>query len=277
MALEPDYDELRRIAKALRRDIIRMIAAAGSGHPGGSLSAIDYIAYLYFHRLRVNPSEPAWDGRDRFVLSKGHCAPALYAALARRGYFPRDVLWTLRDIDSPLQGHPDMRKTPGVDMTSGSLGQGFSCATGIALALKLQGKSSRVYVMLSDAELQEGVVWEAAMAARHYRLDNLIAFIDNNRLQTDGFTAEIMDPNPIVEKWRSFGWDAHEIDGHDFRQIHAAVEQCQTRRGLPHVIVGRTVKGKGIASMENRVESHALSRPLTPGETESLLAELDET
>ena len=277
MAVEPDYDELRRIAKALRRDIILMIAAAGSGHPGGSLSAIDYIAYLYFHRLRVNPSEPEWDDRDRFVLSKGHCAPALYAALARRGYFPRDVLWTLRDIESPLQGHPDMRKTPGVDMTSGSLGQGFSCAAGIALALKLQGKGSRVYVMLSDAELQEGVVWEAAMAARHYRLDNLIAFIDNNRLQTDGFTAEIMDPNPVIEKWRSFGWDACEIDGHDFRRIHAAVEQCQARQGLPHVIVGHTVKGKGIPSMENRVEWHALSKPLSREETENLLAELEQT
>ncbi len=275
MAIEPDYEALRRIAKELRRDIILMIAAAGSGHPGGSLSAIDYITYLYFHRLRIDPSRPDWEERDRFVLSKGHCAPALYAALARRGYFPRDVLWTLRDIESTLQGHPDMRKTAGVDMTSGSLGQGFSCATGIALALKLQHRTARVYAMISDAELQEGVVWEAAMAARHYKLDNLIAFIDNNRLQTDGFTAKIMNPNPIVEKWRSFGWETCEVDGHDFVQIHAAVERSQTRRGAPHVIVGHTLKGKGIPSMENRVEWHALSRPLTSEQTERLLAELD--
>ncbi len=277
MAAEPDYDALRRIAKDLRRDIVLMIAAAGSGHPGGSLSAIDFITYLYFHRLRIDPSRPDWGERDRFVLSKGHCVPALYAALARRGYFPRDVLWTLRDIESPLQGHPDMRKTTGVDMTSGSLGQGFSCAAGMALGLKLQRKDCRVYVMLSDAELQEGVVWEAAMAARHYGLDNLIAFIDNNRLQTDGFTAEVMDPSPIVEKWRSFGWEAWEVDGHDFREIHAAVESSQARRGAPHMIVGRTVKGKGIRSMENRVEWHALGKPLAPAETERLLAELERT
>lgn len=273
----PDFEQLRRQARALREDIIRMVGLAGSGHPGGSLSAIDYITYLYWFRMRIDPAQPHWEDRDRFVLSKGHCAPAWYVALAGRGYFPRAWLWTLRDIDSRLQGHPDMLKTPGVDMTTGSLGQGFSAAAGMALGARLQRKSFRVYAMLSDAELQEGIVWEAAMAASHYRLDNLIVFVDNNKLQTDGFTAEVMSPNPIAEKWRAFGFETQEIDGHDLLQIHDAVERCQTRADRPHVIVGDTVKGKGVRSLEHRVDSHSLGAPLTDAELAQFLADLEET
>lgn len=272
---EPDYDMLRREALECRKDIIRMIGAAGSGHPGGSLSAIDYITYLYWHRMRIDPANPAWNDRDRFVLSKGHCAPAWYAALARRGYFPREWLWTLRDIESRLQGHPDMQKTPGVDMTTGSLGQGVSCATGIALGGKLRQADFRVYAMVSDGELQEGIVWESAMAASHFQLDNLIVFVDDNKLQTDGVTDEIMSPRPIADKWRAFGYDTHEVDGHEFVAIHRAVELCQVREGRPHAIVGDTVKGKGIPSMENQVEWHALGKPLTPEEVDGFLAELE--
>ncbi|MPZ16913.1 MAG: transketolase [Luteitalea sp.] len=271
----PDYEQLHGQALLLRKDIIRMLGIAGSGHPGGSLSAIDYITYLYWFRLRIDPAHPDWADRDRFVLSKGHCAPAWYVALAARGYFPRAWLWTLRDIDSRLQGHPDMLKTPGVDMTSGSLGQGFSAATGIALGGKLQQQDFRVYVMLSDAELQEGIVWEAAMAASHYTLDNLIVFVDDNKLQTDGFTADIMSPNPIAEKWRAFGFETYEINGHDLAQIHDAVERCQAREGRPHAIVGDTIKGKGVPSLENQVDSHSLSKPLTEAEMAHLLAELE--
>jgi transketolase len=266
---------LASAAHDLRRDILAMIAAAGSGHPGGSLSAIDIIAYLYFHRMRIDPVRPAWDDRDRFVLSKGHCAPAWYVALAARGYFPRETLWTLRDIDSPLQGHPDRNKCPGVDMTTGSLGQGFSCAAGIALGGKQQHKDFRVYVMLSDGELQEGVIWEAAMAAAHFRLDNLIAFVDDNGLQTDGRTAEIMNPAPIAQKFAAFGWETLEIDGHDFEQIHHAADWAQTRAGRPHVIVADTVKGKGLPSLEDRVESHSLGGPWSDAELAALLAELE--
>ncbi|MCP5113008.1 MAG: transketolase, partial [bacterium] len=262
-AHQPDFEALRATAIEWRADIIRMIAAAGSGHPGGSLSAIDIITYLYCHRMRIDPANPHWEDRDRFVLSKGHCAPALYVALAGRGYFPREMLWTLRDIESKLQGHPDMTKTPGCDMTTGSLGQGFACAAGIALGGKLLRKDFRVYVVLSDGELQEGIIWEAAMAAAHNRLDNLVVFIDNNKLQTDGRTAEIMNPNPIADKWRAFGWSVQEIDGHDFGEIHHAAERCQARMGAPHLVVADTVKGKGIPSMENEAGWHSLGKPLT--------------
>jgi transketolase len=263
---------LEETARELRVEILRMIANAGSGHPGGSLSAIDLVTYLYFYRLRIDPSQPDWDGRDRFVLSKGHCAPAMYAALAKRGYFPPDWLMTLRDVGSRLQGHPDMRKTPGVDMTTGSLGQGFACAAGIALGGKLQKKDYRVYVMLGDGELQEGIVWETAMSAAQYQLDNLIAMVDNNRCQTDGFTAEIVNVEPLAEKWRAFGWHVQRIDGHDFRQIHEAIEAAQQRDMRPHMVIADTVKGKGVPSMENRPEWHGL--PPTPQQAEAFIAEL---
>jgi transketolase len=257
MSAEFRPGHLRELAREFRVTMLRMIANAGSGHPGGSFSAIDIITYLYFHHLRVDPSNPRWEDRDRFVLSKGHCSPTIYVALAKRGYFSEDLLWTLRDVGSILQGHPDMNKTPGVDMTTGSLGQGFSCAAGIALAGKLGGKSFGVYSMLGDGELQEGVVWEAAMAASHYRLDNLVAIVDNNRLQTDGFTADIVGVEPVDERFRAFGWETRRIDGHDFEQIHEAFQWAAARQGKPHVIVADTVKGKGVAEMENNVRWHA--------------------
>jgi transketolase len=265
-------EELRSTARRLRVQILRMIANAGSGHPGGSLSAIDIITYLYFHRLNVRPAEPDWPERDRFVLSKGHCSPALYAALAARGYFPEEVLWTLRDIGSPLQGHPDMRKTPGVDITTGSLGQGFSCAAGMALGGKLAGRDFQVFAMLGDGEVQEGVVWEAAMAAAHYRLDNLIAIIDNNGCQTDGFTRDILNVEPLEDKWSGFGWHVSRIDGHEFSQIHSAVEEALHRGGKPHVIVADTVKGKGVRDMENNPAWHGT--PPTQQQAEAYAAEI---
>jgi transketolase len=249
-----------------------MIALAGSGHNGGSLSAIDILTYLYFHRMRVDPADPNWPDRDRFVLSKGHCCPALYVVLAAKGYFPEELLWTLRDIESALQGHPDMKKTPGVDMSTGSLGQGISAAAGIAAGGKLDKKDYCVYGMVGDGELQEGQVWEAAMAAAHYRLDNLIVFVDNNKMETDGETRDVMDVNPIAAKWRAFGWNAQEIDGHDFTQIHAAVQQCAVRNGRPSVIVADTVKGKGVSFMEGDYNWH--SGPTTPEQTEIALREI---
>lgn len=274
--LQFDATTLERIAVRLRVNIIRMLGESGSGHPGGSLSAIDIVTYLYFHRMRIDPARPKWEDRDRFVLSKGHCSPAAYVALAARGYFPEEVLWTLRDIDSPLQGHPDMKKTIGIDMTTGSLGQGFSCATGIALGGKVLKKDFHVYVMLGDGEIQEGVVWEAASAASHYKLDNLIAFVDYNKLQTDGRTNDIMGIEPIEDRWRAFGWEVARIDGHDFRQIHAASEWAQERAAKPHVIVADTLKGKGIREMEGNVACHALGQPLTREQVAAYVAQLEE-
>lgn len=271
-----DEGRLRGIALELRRDIVEMIGRAGSGHPGGSLSAIDVVTYLYFERMRVDPQRPDWEDRDRFILSKGHCAPAWYAALAKRGYFPRETLWTLREIGSSLQGHPDMNKCPGVDMTTGSLGQGFACAVGMAIGGKVRRKDFNVYVMVSDGELQEGVIWETAMSAGHRGLDNLIAFVDDNHLQTDGRTAEIVDPAPIGEKFAAFGWDWAAADGHDFESIDRALETRPQGTGRPFVVVCETVKGKGLASLEDRVESHSLGAAWTQEETAERLAELKE-
>jgi transketolase len=220
--------------------------------------------------MRIDPGDPDWPDRDRFVLSKGHCAPAVYAALAARGYFPAEALSTLRDIGSILQGHPDMRKTPGIDMTTGSLGQGFACAVGMALGGKLLRRGFRVYVMVGDGEIQEGVVWEAAMAAAHYGLDNLVAIVDNNGLQTDGRTHQIMAVEPIEAKWTAFGWDAQRIDGHNFEQIGAAFETANRRPGRPHVIVADTVKGKGIPAIEDDAGWHSL--PATQTELQEFLA-----
>ncbi len=263
-------EDLAATAARLRQSIVRMILNAGSGHPGGSLSAIDVIAYLYFRHMRIDPGDPDWPDRDRFVLSKGHCAPAVYAALAARGYFPAEALSTLRDIGSILQGHPDMRKTPGIDMTTGSLGQGFACAVGMALGGKLLRRGFRVYVMVGDGEIQEGVVWEAAMAAAHYGLDNLVAIVDNNGLQTDGRTHQIMAVEPIEAKWTAFGWDAQRIDGHNFEQIGVAFETANRRPGRPHVIVADTVKGKGIPAIEDDAGWHSL--PATQPELQEFLA-----
>ncbi|MBQ1187964.1 MAG: transketolase [Peptococcaceae bacterium] len=247
---------LKEQAKQIRRDIVSMVGAAKSGHPGGSLSAAEILTYLYFEEMNVNPAEPKWEDRDRFVLSKGHAAPVLYAALARKGFFPAEDLMSLRKIGSHLQGHPDMKKVPGVDMSTGSLGTGFSAATGIALACQLDKKPSYVYTLLGDGELQEGQVWEAAMSAAHYKLDNLIAFVDNNGLQIDGNIDDVLSPNPIDAKFAAFGWHVQVIDGHDFAQIADAVKAAKAAAGKPSVIVAKTVKGKGVSYMENQAGWH---------------------
>ena len=247
---------LKEQAKQIRRDIVSMVGAAKSGHPGGSLSAAEILTYLYFEEMNVNPAEPKWEDRDRFVLSKGHAAPVLYAALARKGFFPAEDLMSLRKIGSHLQGHPDMKKVPGVDMSTGSLGTGFSAATGIALACQLDKKPSYVYTLLGDGELQEGQVWEAAMSAAHYKLDNLIAFVDNNGLQIDGNIDDVLSPNPIDAKFAAFGWHVQVIDGHDFAQIADAVKAAKAAVGKPSVIVAKTVKGKGVSYMENQAGWH---------------------
>ena len=248
--------ELQIAACKVRTGIIEGTHAAKAGHPGGSLSSADLFAYLYFKELNVDPNHPKkWD-RDRFVLSKGHCAPGLYAALALRGFFPWEDLKTLRHIDSYLQGHPDMKSIPGVDMSTGSLGQGISAACGMALAAKLQNNPCRVYALLGDGEIQEGQVWEAFMLAHHYKLDNLCAVIDNNGLQIDGPVDQVMSPYPILDKLRAFGWEAAEIDGHDFGQMEAAFAQAKAVEGRPFAIVMKTTKGKGVSFMENQAGWH---------------------
>ncbi|HBV96262.1 MAG: transketolase [Peptococcaceae bacterium BICA1-7] len=269
---EKELAVLKATANEIRQDIIRMLGAAGSGHPGGSLSAADIVTALYFKFMRIDPENVKKQDRDRFILSKGHAAPVLYAALAQRGFFPREELLTLRKVGSRLQGHPDMKKVPGVDMSTGSLGQGLSAANGMALAGRLDGRDYRVYVLLGDGETQEGQVWEAAMASAHYRLDNLTAFLDHNRLQIDGPIEEVMSPEPLAEKWMAFGWDVQVIDGHDMAQILEAVEKAKKVKGKPQMIVAETVKGKGVSFMENQAGWHG-SAP-KPEEVEKALAEL---
>ncbi|MBC7324518.1 MAG: transketolase [Moorella sp. (in: Bacteria)] len=263
---------LQNKAREIRTHIIRMTAAAGSGHPGGSLSAADIVTALYFHLMRLDPQRPSWPDRDRFILSKGHAAPLLYAALAERGFFPVEELLTLRKLGSRLQGHPDMKSLPGVEMSTGSLGQGLSAGNGMALAARLDGRDYRVFVLLGDGEIQEGMVWEAAMAAAHYRLDNVTAFLDYNGLQIDGPVTEVMSVEPVAEKWVAFGWDVQVIDGHDMVQIIQAVEVARQVRGRPQMIVARTVKGKGVSFMENQVNWHGAAPK--PEEAERALAEL---
>ncbi|WP_066633625.1 transketolase [Desulfolucanica intricata] len=270
-----DYELLEKLqakAKEIRRHIVRMIGEAGSGHPGGSLSAADIVAVLYFHTMRIDPQKPDWPERDRFVLSKGHAAPVLYAALAERGFFSVEKLSTLRKLGSSLQGHPDMRKVPGVDMSTGSLGQGLSAANGMALAGKLDGRDYRVYALMGDGEIQEGMIWEAAMAAAHYKLDNLTAFLDHNRFQIDGPIREVLSPEPVADKWRAFGWHVQIIDGHDIRQILSALEEAREVKGQPAVIIAETVKGKGVSFMENQAGWHGVAPK--PEELERALADL---
>ena len=247
---------LKRLANNVRLGIIEGVYAAGCGHPGGSLSIADIITYLYFEELNIDPKNPKWEARDRFVLSKGHTAPALYAVLAERGYFEKSYLKTLRQADSNLQGHPDMKGTPGVDMTTGSLGLGISAACGMALSGKVYGNDYRVYAILGDGETEEGQVWEAAMFAAHYKLDNLCAFVDWNGLQIDGPIAEVMNPAPHDEKFRAFGWHVISIDAHDFNQIEAALNEAKTVKGKPTMIIAKSVKGKGVSYMENACEWH---------------------
>lgn len=246
-------------AAAIRHHIVRMVAEAGSGHPGGSLSAADIVTALFFHEMRLDPANPDWPDRDRFILSKGHAAPVLYAALAEKGFFPTDELLSLRKTGSRLQGHPDMRKVPGVEMSTGSLGQGLSVANGMALAGRLDGKDYRVFVLLGDGEIQEGQVWEAAMASAHYKLDHVVAILDHNHLQIDGRIEDVMSPEPVADKWRAFGWRVLEIDGHDFPAILEALAQTRKTDGRPTMIVANTVKGKGVSFMENQVKWHGVA------------------
>ena len=252
-------DETKRLmalACRVRMGVIEGTHAAKAGHPGGSLSAADLFTYLYFKEMNIDPENPQWADRDRFVLSKGHTAPGLYAALALRGFFPWEELKTLRQMDSRLQGHPNMNETPGVDMSTGSLGQGVSAAAGMALAAKHMDKSCRVYTLLGDGEIQEGEVWEAMMFAHHYKLDNLCVVIDNNGLQIDGNIADVMSPYPIPEKLRAFGFAVAEIDGHDFAAMEAAFALARETKGVPFAIVMKTTKGKGVSYMENQAGWH---------------------
>lgn len=247
---------LKRTAADIRMHIIDEVFSAQSGHPGGSLSIADIITYLYFSEMNVNPNNPTWEERDRFVLSKGHTCPALYAALAEKGFFPKEDLVTFRQADSYLQGHPDMKHIPGVDMSSGSLGQGISAACGMALSAKLQNKDFRVYTVLGDGESQEGQVWEAAMFAAHYHLDNLCAVLDFNGLQIDGRITDVMNPTPLDEKFKAFGWNVITVNGHDFEELEAAFAKAKETKGAPTLILAKTTKGKGVSFMEDNAGWH---------------------
>ena len=249
-------EELKKVANEVRKGIVTGVHAAKSGHPGGSLGAADIMTYLYFEEMNVDPADPRKADRDRFVLSKGHCAPGLYAVLAERGFFPKEDLETLRHIGSHLQGHPNMNDTPGVDMSTGSLGQGISAAVGMALAGKLDKKDYRVYSLLGDGEIEEGQVWEAFMAAAKYKLDNLCAVIDVNGLQIDGATADVMPTEPLDKKLEAFGWHVIKVDGHDLAALEDAFKLAQDYKGAPTMILAKTVKGKGVSFMENQVGWH---------------------
>ena len=269
-----EINTLKCQARSIRCDVVSMITEANSGHPGGSLSAADIVTTLYFAVMNVDAKNPMDPDRDRFVLSKGHAAPVLYAALAAKGYFPREELMTLRKINSRIQGHPSRKDTPGIDISTGSLGQGISTAVGMALGLKLDGKKSRVFSLLGDGELEEGQVWEAAMAAAHYKLNNLTAFVDYNGLQIDGPISSVLSPEPIADKWRAFGWHVLEIDGHDIGAIYAAVEAAKAWENGPTMIIAATVKGKGVCKMENVAGWHG--KAPTAEECKLFLTELED-
>ena len=251
-----DIKELEEKAKEIRKDIIDEVYSAKSGHPGGSLSIADIMAVLYFNELNIDEKNPKWEERDRMVLSKGHSSPALYAALCERGYFPKGDLKTFRKINSNLQGHPNMNDLPGVDISSGSLGQGLSVSVGMAIAAKLDNKDYRVYCIVGDGEIEEGQVWEAAMAANKYKLDNLCVIVDNNNLQIDGTIEEVMSSYPIDKKFESFGFNTIQINGHNIEEIQAAFREAKEYKGKPTCIIAKTIKGKGISFMENKAEWH---------------------
>ncbi len=265
--------KMEAMAKKLRRHIITMMGKAGSGHPGGSLSAVEIVTALYFGLLRHKPSDPQWTDRDRFILSKGNAAPLLYAALAECGYLPIDELITLRQLDSRLQGHTDRTVTTGVEMSAGALGQGLSFAIGVALAGRLNSQKHRVYVLLGDGECDEGQVWEGAMAAAHYKVDNLVAIVDNNGLQIDGWNRDVMNLDPFNKKWQAFGWHVIEVDGHDLTQLIDAFNQAKPVKGQPTVIIAHTIKGKGVSFMENNADFHG--KAPTTAEVERALKELE--
>ena len=277
---ELEKKQLQVTACHVRMGVINATHGAKAGHPGGSLSAADMFTYLYFKEMNIDPKNPKNPDRDRFVLSKGHTAPDLYSALAHRGFFPVEDLPTLRHIDSYLQGHPNLNTVPGVDMSTGSLGQGISVAVGMALGLKHQGKSARVYTLLGDGEIQEGQVWEACMAAAHYKLDNFVAIVDNNGLQIDGSIEKVMSPYPIVDKLVAFGFNVVAIDGHNFEQIEAAFENAKATKGKPTAIVMKTIKGKDVSFMENNAGWHGKApndaeREQALSELNAILAELE--
>lgn len=265
---------LEETARGIRKDIIKMIGKASSGHPGGSLSAAEILTLLYFEQMNVDEKNPQAEDRDRFVLSKGHAAPLLYATLAAKGFFPKEELENLRQLGSILQGHPDMNKVPGIDMSTGSLGQGISAAIGMALGGKMDNKSHNIYVLLGDGELQEGLVWEAAMAAGHYKLKKLIAFVDNNNLQIDGAVCDVMSPYPIDAKFAAFNWNVIMVDnGHDFDELRNAVEAAKKSEDKPTVIICKTTKGKGVSFMENNAGWHG--KGPNAEEVKQALAELE--
>ena len=269
-----EVGKLQGYAKNIRSSIVSMVTEAQSGHPGGSLSAADILTALYFAEMNVNPQNPQQADRDRFVLSKGHAAPVLYATLAEKGFFPKEELLTLRKINSRLQGHPSMKSLPGIDMSTGSLGQGLSVAAGMALAARLDDSDHRVYTILGDGELEEGMVWEGAMFAAHYKLDNLTAFVDFNGLQIDGPVSEVLSPLPIPEKWQAFNWNVIVIDGHDMNEIYDAIQTAKTVKGKPTMIVAKTVKGKGVCEMENIADWHG--KAPTQAQCELFLTQLND-
>ena len=254
-----DIRILKEVARSVRVKILKMLTKAGSGHTGGSLSATDVAVAIYFSKMDFHPDDPLYKNRDRFILSKGHAAPLLYAIMAEAGYFPVEVLDNLRQIESPLQGHPCCKSLPGVAVSTGSLGQGLSVANGMALGLRLDRSPARVYCILGDGEIQEGQVWEAAMTASHYKLDNLCAVVDNNGLQIDGYVRDVMNIEPVREKWLSFGWHAIEIDGHNMQEILNALDEAEETKGKPTVIIAHTVKGKGVSIFEGKAEYHGVS------------------
>ena len=269
-----DWDALSKTALAIRRDIIKMLGIAGSGHPGGSLSCTDILTLLYFHFLRHDPKNPKWPDRDRLIFSKGHGCPAFYSALARAGYFDPKMLLTLRQLGSPLQGHPDRRRLAGIEVSTGSLGQGLSVAIGCALAARSDKKDFKSYALISDGELDEGQIWEAAAFAAYHKLSNLIAILDYNKFQLSGATKDILDMEPIAEKWRAFGWETKEINGHDPREIYDAIEWARAAAGIPRLVIAHTIKGKGVSFMENNNHFHGVAN--TKEETARALKELGE-
>ena len=265
---------LEEKARVLRSHIIAMVGEAGSGHPGGSLSAADIMAVLYFHHMNYDPARPHWEHRDRFILSKGHAAPVLYAALAEAGFFPVQELKGLRKLGRMLQGHPDSKRTPGVEVSSGSLGQGLAIGNGIALGARLDRLEYRVFVLMGDGEMEEGMIWEAGMASAHYGLDNLVGIVDHNGLQIDGPITEVCSPEPLADKWRAFGWHVIELDGHDFNAIAEALEEAEKVKGKPTMLIADTVKGKGVSFMENNPDWHG--KAPDKEQTRQALAELSE-
>ena len=268
----PDITSLKEQARIVRIEILKMLTASGSGHTGGSLSAADIATALYFYKMNHRPNDPAWPDRDRFILSKGHAAPLLYVVLALSGYFDTSLFSNLRKVGCPLQGHPSSKLVEGVEVSTGSLGQGLSISNGIALGLRLDNKSSRVYCLLGDGEIQEGQVWEAAMSAGHYKLDNLCAIVDVNELQIDGRCADVMNVEPVAEKWRSFNWHVFDINGHAMEEIVDALDEAEKIKGKPSVILARTVKSKGVSFFEGKAQYHGVTP--TKEELEKALVEL---